>query len=108
MKHQTLVFALVVLVAVIAACAGWREQDRHPLESSKLWKQYEALPDEKALAIAGDPVGLWVGGAAGGYDTPTRARHAAIAQCKKQRIARRTQHPCLIYAKGLDVVWVAR
>jgi hypothetical protein len=74
----------------------------------RLWRQYSALRDERALAIAGDPDGLWVGAAAGGAVSLSDAEDVALAECRRKRAMRRMQSPCLLYAVGDDIVWPRR
>jgi hypothetical protein len=73
------------------------------------WREYRALPEQRALAIAGDPnQELWVTGATGGHATREQAEAEAIAQCKIRRAARRMQAACVLYAVGDEIVWRGR
>src|SRR5262245_33692714 len=76
-----------------------------PTELAELWRNYQALPAERALAVAGDPHRVWVAGVAGGEPTPDEAEFAALAQCRQRRAARRLQVPCRLYAVGDEIVW---
>jgi hypothetical protein len=71
----------------------------------KLWREYLAMPAERALAIAGDPERRWVGAASGGHGSPSEAEEGALVACRRRRAARRMQAPCLLYARGDQIVW---
>ncbi len=71
----------------------------------RIWREFVALPNERALALAGDPARQWVAAASGGYASPTEAEEGALAECRRRRAARRMQAPCLLYAKGDEIVW---
>ena len=73
-----------------------------------IWRQYVELPRQRALAIAGDPNGLWVGAAAGGAAAQTEASERALGECRRKRAQRRMQAPCLLYAVGDDIIWSGR
>jgi hypothetical protein len=80
----------------------------HP-ELVKVWRDYEALPLERALAIAGDPHrGRWVIGASSGHASLDRAEAEALAQCRMRRAKRRLQAACVLYAVGDEIVWRGR
>lgn len=77
----------------------------HP-QLNPVWKSYRQLPDERALAIAGDPRrDRWVTGASGGHGSPAEAEAGALAQCRRRRAARRMRAPCVAYAVGDVIVW---
>jgi hypothetical protein len=96
--------ALVLAIAASTACvASPPRQPHRGIEG--LWRQFVALPRERALALAGDPDGVWVAGAAGGAATRKEAEQLALEQCHKKRLARRLQVPCLLYATGEKLVW---
>jgi len=101
--------ALCAAALVLTACTGGVRtpgRDSRPhrgLES--LWRDYQALPRERALAIAGDPDGLWVAGAAGGEANRRDAERRALEQCGIRRLERRLLVPCRLYATGDRIVW---
>lgn len=77
----------------------------NPLASTRFWEQYSGLPGARAMAVAGDPTRIWVGGMAGGMPSVEEARREALAECGRQRARRRLRAPCLAYAEGDRVVW---
>lgn len=76
----------------------------HPLARTKFWSAYSELGDQRALAITGDPEGIWVGGMAGGMDSVDEASSAALGSCEEQRKRRRKPGPCFLYAVGSEIV----
>jgi hypothetical protein len=87
---------------LLAACAGGVGP---PRSLAPLWRDYEKMPAERALAIAGDPARRWVGAASGGYPTREMAEESVVAECMRRRSARRMQQPCRLYAVGDEIVW---
>ena len=95
--------ALAICVAALAACAG--SSTAHP-ELAPIWRDYGALPAERALAIAGElRHDQWVAGASGGHASRADAEAAALGECGRRRAQRRMQAPCRLYAVGDEVVW---
>jgi hypothetical protein len=93
--------------AVALACAS-SGPSPHPALATA-WRDYQALPEQRAIAIAGDPSQqLWVTGATGGHATREQAEAEAIAQCQIRRAARRMQAACVLYAVGDEIVWRGR
>jgi hypothetical protein len=93
--------------ALALACAS-SGPSPHPALAAA-WREYQALPEQRALAIAGDPnLELWVTGATGGHATREQAEAEAIAQCRMRRAARRMQAACVLYAVGDEIVWRGR
>jgi hypothetical protein len=88
----------------VQACAASVPAEPHP-DLAELWRSYQALPAERALAVAGDPRRLWVAGLVGGEPTREEAEWSALAQCGQRRAARRLQVPCRLYAVGDEIVW---
>ncbi|HKA14268.1 MAG TPA: hypothetical protein VKH41_04560 [Myxococcota bacterium] len=71
-----------------------------------MWRDYRALPNERALAVAGDlRRGVWVAGSAGGEPTRDSAEQAALQECRERRLRQRAQAQCQIYAIGDEIVW---
>ena len=75
----------------------------HPLERTEFWHRYRELAPQRALAIAGDPRSVWVGGTAAGLSSADEAEAQALAECRRQRSRRRMQAPCVLYAIGNEV-----
>jgi hypothetical protein len=94
---------------LLLGCASSAEPP--PPSLTALWREFQALPPERALAIAGDPRsghGPWVGGASGGHATRAEAEADAISRCRMQRSLRRLEAECALYAVGDEVVWRGR
>jgi len=71
-----------------------------------VWHDYLALPEDRALAIAGDPRrDRWVTGASGGHVSRDEAEDAALIECRRRRAERRIQDACELYAVGDEIVW---
>jgi hypothetical protein len=86
------------------ACASKAPQpDPHLAE---VWRNYRALPNERALAIAGDlRRDVWVAGSSGGHATRAGAEEAALRECRGRRQRDRAQAQCQLYAVGDEIVW---
>src|SRR5262245_47958019 len=94
---------LFLLAVCCCACATHRAPDR---ELGQVWRDYRALPDQRALAIAGElSRNRWVAGASGGHATSDAAKKAALRECALRRQRQRMQHACALYAIGDEVVW---
>ena len=92
---------------LLIACAS-DGASPHP-DLAPVWRDYRALPAERALAIAGDPArDRWVTGASGGHATRGEAEAEALRQCRARRGARRMQAACVLYAVGDEIVWRGR
>ena len=90
--------------AAVLACASGEPGPHRAL--GPLWREFQALPPERALAISGDPRSTrWVGAASGGHSTTDEAREEALAQCRVRRQARRMLARCEPYAVGNEIVW---
>jgi len=71
-----------------------------------VWRDYRALPDQRALAIAGDlQRDRWVSGSSGGHDTRAAAEAAALRVCRERRLRQRAQAQCQLYAVVDEIVW---
>jgi hypothetical protein len=89
---------------LLLACASHRSSPHADLADA--WQGFLALPQERALAIAGDPRrDPWVVGASGGHALREDAEDAARAECMRRRAQRRIQAACQLYAVGDEVVW---
>ncbi len=89
---------------MLAACGGPRVPPHPNLD--RIWRSYVELPDERALVLAGDPKRLWVGGSAGGAESPSQAEERATQECKRRRLLRRVPGLCRTYALGDRIIWV--
>jgi len=98
----SLLLASAALLAV--ACATQSRSEPHPGVAS-LWRDFLAMPPERALALAGDPDRRWVGAAGGGHASQIEAEQSVLAECRRRRAARRMQAPCRLYATGGEIVW---
>jgi hypothetical protein len=86
------------------ACASEGSRAPHP-GIAELWRDYRAMPHQRALVLAGDPDRVWVGGASGGHASRSEAKESALAECMQRRAQRRLQAPCRVYAVGDEIVW---
>lgn len=95
----------LALLAVGAAwaCAATGPQPHRGVQ--RLWRQFLELPEERALALAGDPERVWVAGVSGGHEFRTDAEASALGECQRRRALRRLQAPCRLYAVGNEIVW---
>jgi len=86
----------------LTACTA---REGPPTSLAPLWRDYEKMPPERALAICGDPARRWVGAASGGYPTTEMAEESVMAECMRRRGLRRMQAPCRLYAVNDQIVW---
>jgi hypothetical protein len=94
---------LLAALPLLGACAG-RQKAPHAGIAS-LWREYQSVPEQRAMALAGDPNKVWIGAVAGGAVEREEAEERALAECRRRRQARRMQAPCLVYASGDEVLW---
>jgi len=94
---------------LLAAASAWAcvsDAARPHPDLTVAWREYQTLPDTRAMAIAGHPGrDRWVTGASGGHASLERAEQEAITQCSIRRARRRIQDACLLYAVGDEIVW---
>jgi len=96
--------AVAWTAALLLACASDRAVP-HP-DLAPVWRDFLALPAERALAIAGDPRrDRWVAGLSGGHATRGQAEAEALLECRRRRGLRRMQAACALYAVGDEIVW---
>jgi hypothetical protein len=89
---------------LLLACAS--DGASPPPDLAAVWRDFLALPAERALAIAGDPRrDRWVTAASAGHASRAEAEAGALAQCRMQRGMRRLQAACVLYAVGDEIVW---
>jgi len=99
--------ALAWTVLLLSGCVS-DGASPHP-DLAPAWRDFLALPAERALAIAGDPRrDRWVTGASGGHATRAQAEAEALVRCRKLRGLRRIQAACVLYASGDEIVWRGR
>jgi hypothetical protein len=74
---------------------------------TRVWSDYSELPDQRALAIAGELERneRWVAGASGGHASRRDAEEGALHECARRRQEQRMQDACRLYAVGDQVVW---
>jgi len=94
--------AVVGAALLLVACVSDRGSPHSEL--ARTWRDFLALPEHRALAIAGDPERIWVSGATGGQESPEEAEEAALAECRRRRAQRRMQAACQLYAVGDEIV----
>jgi hypothetical protein len=98
--------AVAWTAALLLACAS--DGTSPPPDLDATWRDFLALPAERALAIAGDPVrDRWVAGASGGHATRAQAEAEALSECQRRRAIRRLRVACEFYAVGDEIVWRA-
>jgi hypothetical protein len=96
------------LAAAMLGCAS-PPPASPPHDLIPLWREFTRLPDERAMAIAGDPTrGPWVAGVSAGHPSAAEAAAAALAECRVQRQEGRMQSECVLYAVGPRIVWRGR
>lgn len=99
----------LVGLGVVLALWGCAGPPAVPRQIASVWRDYEELPPERALAIAGElRHARWVAGASGGQPSRAAAEAEALRQCAKRRAQRRMLDPCHLYAVGDEVVWPGR
>jgi hypothetical protein len=92
---------------LLPGCAS--DGPKAPPTLAPIWQEFLELPEERALAIAGDPRhGPWVAGASGGHAIREEAEAEALTRCRMKRRLRRMQAECVIYAVGDEIVWRGR
>jgi hypothetical protein len=98
--------ALVGATAFVAlTCAARPDRPPDP-NLAKVWRDYRRMPDQRALAIAGNvKQDRFVSGAAGGHATAPAAEAAAMQECAARRLRMRQQAQCQLYAVGDEIVW---
>jgi hypothetical protein len=88
-----------------AGCASRTSRQPDP-SLAGLWRDYQQLPGHRALAVAGSfRSDRWVAGMSGGHATPADAEQSALERCRAERVRRREQAMCRIYAVGDEIVW---
>jgi hypothetical protein len=98
--------AVALLLSFAVACVVSAPVRKQPHDGiAPLWKTFLSLPQQRALALAGDPDGAWVAGAGSGESSQAAAENTALAVCAAKRAARRMQSPCLLYATDDKIVW---
>lgn len=92
--------SLAVLALALAVAAGCSAQVGAPIRRrariDALEAHFSRLPPARALAIAGDPAGLFVAGYASGRASLAEARALALSRCEERRRDRRVAAPCTL------------
>jgi len=92
------------MAVLLLACAPGPTAPHRDL--ARVWRDFLKLPQERALAIAGDPRrDRWVTGSSGGHVTRGEAEAAALSECQRRRGVSRLQAVCVLYAVGDEIVW---
>jgi len=100
-------FAVAATALAMLACAS-QGASPHP-DLARVWRDFLALPAQRALAIAGDPGrDRWVTGYSGGHATRDAAEAEALSECQTRRGINRIQAECVLYAVGDEIVWRGR
>ncbi len=100
-------FAVAGMALLLLACASDAALP-HP-DLAPVWRDFLELPENRALAIAGDPQrDRWVVGYTGGHATRGQAEAEALLRCRRRRGMRRMQAACVLYAVGDEIVWRGR
>lgn len=91
-----------LLALGLLACAGSPRPHR---ALRGLWDDYQALPSERAFAVAGSlRQERWVAGMSGGHGTRVEAETGALRECQRRRHAQRMTDACRLYAVGDEIV----
>jgi hypothetical protein len=93
--------AFLLFVMMLSCASSTPRKSRFERE----FERYLSLPNQKAMAIAGDPNLRWVCGY--GYASASKglAQDAALEQCNTRKRSLGPDASCVIYAIGNDVVW---
>jgi len=94
---------ILITATLFLACTT--QGEGHHRATKALLEEYRTLPDERAIALAGDPNLTWVAGMAGGLGKKAEAASKALEECKKRRSANRMKMPCRPYAAGDEIIW---
>jgi len=95
------------ILLLLCSCATKPNSPHRNL--TQVWHEYLEIPDQRALAIAGDPRrNRWVTAASGGHSTRIEAEEGALRECRVRRKIRRLQPACVLYAVGKQIVWQRR
>jgi len=99
--------ALLAAIAAIGGLGSCATRGAPHEALTRVWRDYSELPDQRALAIAGELERRerWVAGASGGHASLRDAEEAALRECARRRQERRMQDACRLYAVGDEVVW---
>ncbi|MFQ5417058.1 MAG: hypothetical protein ACE5FL_08455 [Myxococcota bacterium] len=106
-RRKRQVVLMVSFTALAIGCAGHRAKAPH-VGIAPLWRDFLEMEPQRAMAIAGEPDGVWVGAVSGGHDTRLDAEQSVLAECRRSRANRRMQAACRLYATGSEIVWKRR
>ena len=100
--------AVLACLALLALACRTSAGDGPHAGLASLWRDYLEMPAERALAVAGDPDGHWLGAASGGHRSRDEAEQTVLIECRARRAMRRMQAGCRLYAIGSEIVWERR
>jgi hypothetical protein len=96
--------ALAALLFVALSCVS--KPDPVDPNLAKVWRDYDRLPEHRALAVSGNlRQDRFVSGSSGGHATIPDAEAAALRECDVRRLRMRQQAACKLYAVGDEIVW---
>ena len=101
-----LLLALLGLLGLglLGGCAAFRSAAAVPVRAKSRfrveWRDYQNLPGEKAIAVAGDREGRYVCGIGYGAASTDTAVREALERCEQRRADRRITDACRTYAVG--------
>ena len=105
MRRRTTATAAAWGILLLLCSCATKLNSAHP-NLTQVWNEYLEIPDQRALAIAGDPRrNRWVTAASGGHATQSAAQEDALRECRVRRKLRRLQPACVLYAAGKQIVW---
>ena len=106
MRCRALWISLLAACAALPPVACATEARTRPHRGiAALWRDFQDMPPQRALALAGDPDKNWVAASSGGHASRREAEETVLATCRRRRVARRMQAPCRLYASGDEIVW---
>jgi len=92
---------LFTATALLAGCAGGPQKTRFERE----FQRYLSLPNQKAMAVAGDPDGRWVYGSGYAFMSSGMALDQAMEVCNTRKRSIGPDAVCRAYAIGSRIVW---
>jgi hypothetical protein len=106
-RAAALLSAIVLSALLLGACASWGRPIGIPMRNktrfASEWKDYEAMSGFKALAVAGDPGGVYASGWTSEYCDQQKAVADALTYCEQRRLEHRIAGECRVYAIGNEI-----
>lgn len=93
--------AILSTLALVACTSSGPKKNRFERE----FQRYLSMPNQKAMAIAGDPNGRWVYGYGYAAGSSGHAEVTAMEACNRRRNSLGPDAECSVYAIGSKVVW---